>query len=90
MMLEPGILVRSKAGRDKGHVYVIVRIDDDCIYVADGTARPLCRMKKKNRKHLQPILKMRLKGTPDDEALRKIIKEYTREGETAQCRGEDV
>ncbi len=83
MKLEPGMLVKSKAGRDKDHIYVVIRVDGEYVYAADGAARPLRRMKKKNKKHLQPIMKMKLAAVPDDAALRDIIKEYTREGDEA-------
>ena len=86
MKLEPGMLVRSKAGRDKDQVYVVISVDKEYAYAADGAQRPLRHMKKKNKKHLQPILKMRLAGTPDDKAIREIIRNCTREGEPAQCR----
>lgn len=76
MEIKPGILVRSKAGRDKGHVYVIIDLDEKHVYVADGAERPLRHMKKKNSKHLQPILKMGVDGTPDDAAIRDAIRKY--------------
>ena len=83
MEIKPGMLVRSKAGRDKGHVYAVIDVDNKYVYAADGAERPIRHIKRKNRKHLQPILKMKLIRTPDDEAVRAIIKEYTREGDTA-------
>ena len=76
MEIQPGILVKSKAGRDKGHVYAVVNVDEKHVYVADGAERPLRHMKRKNRKHLQPILKVRINGTPDDAAIREIIRQY--------------
>ena len=36
MEIKPGILVRSKAGRDKDHVYAVVDLDEKYVYVADG------------------------------------------------------
>lgn len=81
MKLETGMLVRSKTGRDKDHIYVVADVRDGYVYAADGEARPLRRMKRKNKKHLQPILKMRLAKEPQDAAIREIIKEYTREGQ---------
>ncbi len=47
-----GKIVCSKAGRDKGYFMVIVRIEGDFLYVADGKERPLERPKRKNAKHL--------------------------------------
>lgn len=76
MEIKPGILVRSKAGRDKDHVYAVIDLDEKYVYVADGDEKPLRYTKKKNRKHLQPILKMRVDGTPDDAAIRDVIRKY--------------
>ena len=76
MQLRPGMLVKSKAGHDKDHVYVIIRAEDEYVYVADGDLRPLRHMKRKNARHLQPILKVQISGTPDDTAIREIIRQY--------------
>lgn len=74
MKLEPGMLAVSKAGRDKGHVYVIIDAGKEYVYVADGELRPLRHMKRKNTKHLQSVLRVRLDGKPDDAAVREIIR----------------
>ena len=74
MQLKPGMLVKSKAGHDKDRIYVIIRDEDEYVYVADGDLRPLRHMKRKNTKHLQPVLRVRLDGTPDDAAVREIIR----------------
>ena len=81
MQLEPGMLVRSKAGHDKDRIYVVIRAEDEYVYVADGDLRPLRHVKRKNARHLQPVLKMRLEGEPDDAAVRSLIRKYTRQGE---------
>ena len=81
MKLEPGMLARSRAGHDKDRMYVIIRAEDEFVYVADGDLRPLRHMKRKNARHLQPVLKMRLEGEPDDAAVRSLIRKYTRQGE---------
>ena len=39
MEIKPGILVRSKAGRDKDHVYAVVDLDEKYFYVADGVEK---------------------------------------------------
>ena len=57
--LEAGRMVRSKAGRDGGRLFVIIEeIDDDFVVIADGSLRKIDRPKKKRRKHLmaQPQL----------------------------------
>ena len=80
MDYRPGMLVRSKAGHDKDRIYVIIRAEDEYAYVADGDLRPLRHMKRKNARHLQPILKMCLEQEPDDTAVRNLIRRFTRQG----------
>ncbi len=47
-----GRVVCSKSGRDKGYFMVVVKEDNDFLYVCDGKERPLERPKRKNVKHL--------------------------------------
>lgn len=81
MKLKPGMLARSKAGHDKDRIYVVICTEDEFVYVADGDLRPIRHVKRKNVRHLQPVLKMCLEGEPDDAAVRGLIREYTRQGE---------
>lgn len=48
-----GRIVCSKAGRDKDYFMVVVKSEEDYVFVCDGKERPLERPKKKNVKHLQ-------------------------------------
>ena len=49
-----GKVVLSKAGRDKNHLYIVVRqIDNDYVLVADGNIRTINKPKKKNVKHIE-------------------------------------
>lgn len=51
--LQKGQVVKSKAGRDKSRVFVIVDIiDDSFVLVVDGDLRKLSSPKKKKVKHL--------------------------------------
>ena len=54
---EVGMLARSKAGHDKGHVYEIMKVDGAHVYLADGLHRTLERPKKKKKKHVQIIFR---------------------------------
>ncbi len=55
MSFEPGQTVISRAGRDRGKVYVVYRVlDDRYVLVVNGLNRRVERPKKKNVKHLQP------------------------------------
>lgn len=88
MKYETGMLVRSKAGRDKDSVYIIVDTEEKVVFVSDGEKRPIRHMKRKNRIHLQPVLKIRMNCTPEDEAIREFIKTFTRKSGTA-CESRD-
>ena len=46
---EVGMLARSKAGHDKGHVYVIHQVDETYVYLIDGSGRKLENPKKRKR-----------------------------------------
>ncbi len=48
-------LAKSKAGRDKQHIYAVVKEEEAAVYVADGNHKTLDRPKRKNRKHIQMI-----------------------------------
>ena len=51
--LQKGQVVKSKAGRDKSRVFVIVDIiDDSFVLLADGDLRKLSSPKRKKIKHL--------------------------------------
>lgn len=50
-----GELAVSRAGHDRGTVYLIVKEDGDSIYLADGVSKKYTAPKRKNRKHIQPV-----------------------------------
>ena len=68
----PGMLVKAKQGRDKDQIYVITNVDSRYVYVADGSNRTVCHIKRKNRKHLQIIKKYKCINYADDEAIKAI------------------
>lgn len=52
--LSEGQFVRSKAGRDKGTLFLVVGIaDEEHVYIADGACRKMKAPKRKKNKHLQ-------------------------------------
>ena len=79
MDYRPGMLARSKAGRDKGCIYVIISVKNEYVYLADGGLRPLSRMKRKNIRHLQPVLKRTAEDISSDIEIRRVIREYERQ-----------
>ena len=46
-------LARSRAGHDKGELYIIISVQGEYAYLSDGRLRPLNKQKRKNKKHLQ-------------------------------------
>ena len=53
---EPGRIVESKQGRDKGRTFVVVKVvDDQYVLVANGSSRKADHPKRKKIKHLHPM-----------------------------------
>ena len=76
---EIGMLARSKAGHDKGHVYIIVETDATCVYLVDGKIRTLDRPKKKKKKHVQLICEQHNIAGLDDVGVKRILKLFDKE-----------
>ena len=83
--IEPGSIVRSKAGRDEGRYFAVLSlIDADFAMVADGGLRGVNRQKKKRLKHLYatgetiPDLRTRLEAGQrvEDHELRAWLTAY--------------
>ena len=45
----------SKAGHDKGQMYVILKEEGEYLYLVDGKTRGVDNPKKKKKKHVQPV-----------------------------------
>lgn len=52
-----GLFAISLAGHDKGQMYVILKEDDEYVYLSDGSLRPVTKPKKKKKKHIQLMKK---------------------------------
>jgi ribosomal protein L14E/L6E/L27E len=52
-----GDLVVSRAGRDKGRSFVVLRAEEGFVYLVDGDLRRLDKPKKKKRMHVKPYPK---------------------------------
>ena len=76
---EVGMLARSKAGHDKGHVYVIYNIEEAYVYLVDGTIRTIAKPKKKKKKHVQLILEKHELSNLDDVGIKRILKLFDKE-----------
>ena len=79
-----GMLAVSKAGHDKGRLYVVIKADQEYVYLADGKNRSVCQPKKKKQKHIQinyhiPMVLAKALETEQelkDEQIKKDIKDY--------------
>ncbi len=65
-----GMFAVSKAGHDKGRMYLAIRDEGDAVYLADGKIRTLENPKRKKKKHLQVI-----KRDIDQVLMQKLINE---------------
>ncbi len=74
-----GMLARSTAGHDTGHLYIIINVDHTYVYLADGRIRTLEKPKKKKRKHVQLILRQYDVTAADNAAIKRILKEFNKE-----------
>ena len=63
-----GLFAISRAGHDKGQMYIVIKEDGDFAYLSDGKTRKLENPKKKNRKHLQIV------KTDTDKVLQEKIR----------------
>jgi ribosomal protein L14E/L6E/L27E len=87
--LKIGQIVKSKAGRDKGRVFLICQvIDEQFILVCDGDLRKLNSPKKKKVKHLviyNTVLtefakKLQCNENLNDAYVRKLLEPYASTG----------
>jgi ribosomal protein L14E/L6E/L27E len=77
--LMTGYLAYSLAGHDKGEIYLIIKEENEYVYVADGRARTVLSPKKKNRKHIQVIKKVDPRtdiSSVTDEEIKHLINSY--------------
>lgn len=82
-LYQSGNLAKSLAGHDKNKIYVIIREEEQEVFVADGQRRTVEKPKRKKKKHIQPIhsceslgLEEKKSQTEQNEAIRKVIKAY--------------
>lgn len=74
-MIAAGTVVISSAGHDCGRAMMVVRIDGDYIFVADGKERKLEKPKKKNQKHVRVTNRAVNPEELTDRKLRRTLRE---------------
>ena len=83
----------SKAGHDKGTLYVIIAVEEDFAYLCDGRLKTVAAPKKKRFRHIQLVNRTvdtdLLKRLSDgekvyDEEVKRAIKLYKEQHQTNQ------
>lgn len=80
----PGQMARSDAGHDRGKLYVILEIEEENVFLADGVHKTVEKPKKKNIRHVRrmnyidPEIDARLNGKSslNNEDICKAIWRY--------------
>jgi ribosomal protein L14E/L6E/L27E len=82
----PGSVVFSKAGRDKGSVFIVISVEGEYAYLSDGRTRKVRKPKKKKLKHVMPvkykdeviagIIASKNAAALDDAVIKKAIERY--------------
>ncbi len=79
-----GMFATSRAGHDKGKLYIIIEESEEYVYLTDGRLKPVDQPKKKKKKHIQIIRKVdetiqfmiEEKKPISNEMVKRAIKEY--------------
>jgi ribosomal protein L14E/L6E/L27E len=80
--MQPGMVVFSKKGRDKGLPFIVLHVLGDYAYLTDGGLRPVCKPKKKKLKHIQvtntvmDLTVFNQRGLQDAD-IRKLLKSFS-------------
>lgn len=73
---------KSMSGHDRNQYYLILKKEEDAVYLVNGTTRTLEKPKKKNQKHIQIVKKLPeevneiLKDGITDNTIKRAIKVY--------------
>ncbi|MBQ6987191.1 MAG: KOW domain-containing RNA-binding protein [Oscillibacter sp.] len=68
MDIEKSNIVRSRAGRDMGKLFVVLAVEGEYLLLADGKSRKLEAPKRKKRRHVEFV------AADDDTRLSKKIR----------------
>ncbi len=79
MQLQNGRIVCAAAGKEKNQFYLIIRQDENFVYLADGRHRTLEKPKRKNPKHVRPTKTLLSLQDMTNKSLRRFLHEYQEE-----------
>ena len=76
------MIVKPQSGHRINKHFVLVKIEDNVVYIADGKRRRLSNPKKKNRKHIVVTDKQKVDlNTQTDKSIRKLLNKYDLDSE---------
>ena len=78
MDIKRGSLVYSRAGRDKGTLFLVIDEKDGYVYLTDGDTRRISKPKKKKLRHINKtntVLELDFENLSDS-AVRKALAEF--------------
>lgn len=80
MQIVKGQIVKSMSGHDSGKFYVVMSVEKEFCFIANGKERKLEAVKKKNLKHLAPTSKIvDVDELTTNNKLKKLLADYNRE-----------
>lgn len=72
-----GMIVRSKAGHDKGSFFVVLKVENDIAYIIDGKSRTHDKPKRKKLIHLAVTSTVLSEQTIEAESeIRRLLAEF--------------
>ena len=74
--LETGMLARSKAGHDKGQIYIIKDMDENDVYLVNERIVHVTNLKKEKEACTRIITERYEIQAADDVAVKRILKLY--------------
>lgn len=83
--MKRGMIVKSLAGHDKTQLFVIISVEGEYVYLADGKCKTMDHLKKKKKKHIQPInyIDEFIMNSEriEDSQVRKLLKSFAKKQE---------
>ncbi len=80
MQVQVGMVVRATAGKEQDGFYVVTRLEDGFVWLADGKHRTLEKPKRKNMRHIRPTRHVWELDGMTDRALRRKLRDTLQGG----------
>ena len=82
MNFEAGMIVKPQSGHRINKHFVLVKAEENFVYIADGKRKRLSNPKKKNKKHIVVTDKQKIDlNTQTDKSIRKLLNQYDLDSE---------